>query len=225
MCVIHNILDHKKIIRWVERYFDKGLRPIPIHHPMDGCHCLYKNKEEECGDQCLGKVPKDKDWANKTYSISDFNEPCNVALAMGEQPNNKWLIAIDIDGFLPWWWFDELPSTLQSQTGRGIHYIFSVEKDSPFGNWTDIFHTRSKLTGYRLDHKGAVDIRYCRGAVIAPPSLHKSGSFYKWESWIEPAILPYEYERDIINAHAQRRPNVKRYQKWSSWPEHKGKKP
>lgn len=225
MCLIQNPLNHRKLLEMVNSYFDKGFRPIPVYHPLEGCQCLYKEKEDNCGDQCLGKVPKDRGWADKLYSPDDFKEKCNVALGMGKQPNGEWLIAIDIDGFLPWWWFDEMPLTLTSYTGRGIHYIFSVPPDSPFGNWTDIFHTRSKLTGYRLDHKGAIDIRYCRGAIIAPPSLHKYGRLYRWDRFITPTKLPEVYIRDIINAHAKRRPNVKRYYKWSSWPEHKNKNP
>jgi len=210
---------------WVTTYFDKGYRPIRLYHPEDGCQCLYKNKEESCENQCLGKVPYYDNWPDREFTINDFEERCNVALAMGKQPNGKWLLAIDIDGFLPWWWFDEIPKTLESTTGRGKHYIFSVPPDSPFGNWTDIFHTRSKVTGYRLDHKGAVDIRYCRGAIVAPPSLHKSNKQYEWKNWIEPAELPELYIRDIINAHIKRRPNVQHYQRWSSNPSHKNKKP
>lgn len=225
MCIIRNILDHSLLLEWVSRYIDSGLRPIPIYHPIEGCRCLYKEKEENCGDQCLGKVPLHRDWANRDFNVDDFKDPCNVGLAMGKQPNGTWLLAVDIDGFLPWWWFDALPKTLEARTGRGIHYIFSVKENSPFGNWTDVFHTRSKLTGYRLDHKGAVDIKYSRGALIAAPSLHKYGRLYHWSRWRDPAVLPDIYHTDIITAHMKRRPHVKHYFKWSSNPTHFNKKP
>ena len=215
----------------IERYFDDGFRPIPIYHPSQGCQCLRKDTEERCDrqederNQCLGKVPRYKDWADRDFTIDDFKDISNVALAMGKQPNGLWIMAIDIDGTLPWWWFDELPKTLHSITGRGDHFVFSVPPDSPLGNWTDIFHTRSKLTGYRLEHKGAVDIRYCRGAIVAPPSLHKWGTNYKWEEWRKPAELPSIFLDDVLTGHSNRRPKVKKYKRWSEYPSHLNKKP
>jgi hypothetical protein len=124
-------------------------------------------------------VPKDDEWANRPfpYSVADFDPDDNVALAMGRQWDGRWLVAIDYDGTptVPW---GELPDTLTTTTGRGKHFLFQVPASEPLGNWIDVLSARDKSLGYKPGHSGAVDVRYARGAVVAPPSLHRSGARY-----------------------------------------------
>ncbi len=128
--------------------------------------------------QCLGKAPRDPDWNDRAfpYSINDFEPDDNVALAMGRQPDGRWLVAIDYDGTptVPW----QLPPTMTTTTGRGRHFLFQTRAAEPLGNWIDVLGARDKALGYLPGHSGAVDVRYARGAVVAPPSLHRSGARY-----------------------------------------------
>jgi hypothetical protein len=109
--------------------------------------------------------------------VADFAIDDNVALGMGRQPDGRWLVAIDYDGTptVPW---GELPPTMGTTTGRGRHFIFQVRDSEPLGNWIDALGARDKTTGYKPGHSGAVDVRYARGAVVSPPSLHRSGARY-----------------------------------------------
>jgi hypothetical protein len=129
--------------------------------------------------QCLGKAPRDPDWKDRSlpFTANDFAPDDNVALAMGLQPDGRWLVAIDYDGLptVPW---GELPSTLMTTTGRGRHYIYQTPDAEPLGNWIDVCSARDKTHGYRPGHAGAVDLRFARGAVVAAPSLHRSGVRY-----------------------------------------------
>lgn len=77
-------------MEYLRLFFDWGLRPIPLYHPFDGCHCYRESEPGQCFDpwrgyhQCIGKVPQDSKWADKEYTIEDFKHPCNLALAMGK---------------------------------------------------------------------------------------------------------------------------------------------
>lgn len=232
------------VIEYTQTYLSMGLRPLPVFHPDDGCQCNYKNTSQSCDlsdsersldspsqyMQCYGKVPMDEKWQDIPYSIEDFNESCNVALQMGRQRNGAWLVAIDVDGELDWPWFQELPETMKAKTGRGTHYIFTVPPETPLANWKDVFDTRSRSEGYRYNWKGeqndgAVDIRYCRGAIVAPPSKHKSGEEYAWEQFILPAELPSLHLTDIFRFYYGQKPHLKRYFRWSDNPSREGKEP
>lgn len=161
----------------VKRYLDLGLRPIPVWPPSAGCRCERPHPTNP--EQCHGKVPRARDWADRLapYAQADFAPDDNVALAMGRQPDGRWLVGIDYDGTptVPW---GELPPTLTTTSGRGKHYIYQAPSGAPLGNWIDVLGARDKTMGYRPGHAGAVDLRYARGAVVAAPSLHRSGVRY-----------------------------------------------
>lgn len=216
---------NQEILEWVQRYLDKGMRPIPLYHPEDGCQCAHKDKEESCENQCLGKVPRHADWAEKSYSIEDFRDRCNVGLAMGKQTNGNWYFGLDMDGEVYLNWFDEMPQTLETITGRGRHWIFQVSDDSFLGNWRDVFGVRDKVAGYKEGIAGAIDTRYSRGILVCPPSLHKSGIKYQWKHWQQPIFLPDQFRIDILNGRRRAYPNSKIYYSWTSDPTHAGKKP
>jgi hypothetical protein len=93
--------------------------------------------------------------------------------------------------------------TLTTKTGRGEHRIFSVNPREALGNFVDVFATRSKTSGYKPGHAGALDLRYARGAVVAPPSLHRSG--VRYESNDEPIVqLPWQALRRIFQERERR---------------------
>jgi hypothetical protein len=206
----------------VQRYLDQGLRPIPVHSPLTGCHCerAHTNNPE----QCHGKVPRVHDWADRApFRPEDFEEGDNIALAMGRQPDGRWLLAIDVDGVFPLTHL-ELPPTLTTRTGRGEHRIFQVRPDAPFGNVVDVFGSRDKGTGYKPGHAGAVDLRYARGAVVAAPSRHRTGAIYTSND-APIAWLPPRASVLLLGAWHRKNPSIKRYAAWSLEPSHRGKQP
>lgn len=106
-----------------------------------------------------------------------------------------------------------------------MHLVYEVPDNSPLGNWNDILSTRSETLGYKWGYHGALDLKYCRGAMTSPPSMTKADSFYTWDKWIEPSFLPHEEILFLIRKRKFAHPNVKRYRRWTDDPSHKGKRP
>ena len=210
----------------VSFYISEGYRPMPLFSVEEKCkHRPYK-PELDCKGQCWGKVPMIEHWPdNDIYTADAFPNNANVALIMGKQRDGRWLVGFDLDGELELEQFIFLPPTLECKTKRGKHFIYEVEPDTPLGNWNDILGTRSKTFGYKLDYKGALDIKYCRGAMASPPSQCKDGSLYIWNEWIKPTQLPYSEIQYIIRRRKSMHPSVKRYSTWSKDPMHFNKKP
>lgn len=188
----------------VARYLAAGLRPIPVWPPSAGCRCGGRKLARSCEQQCWGKVPRDPEWKDRSrpYTAADFAPDDNVALAMGQQLDGRWLVAIDYDGAptVPW---GKLPTTLTTTTGRGMHFIYQAAAEEPLGNWIDVLGARDKLTGYKPGHAGAVDLRYARGAVVAAPSLHRSG--VRYVSNDAPIARLPEYVAEMVYAERRRR--------------------
>ncbi len=84
----------------------------------------------------------------------------------------------------------ELPETLAVRTGSGGVHLYYLGPTFPVGN------TAGRLPGVELELAG-VDLRGEGGYVVAPPSVHVSGSPYRWledevelapaPSWLRPA--------------------------------------
>jgi hypothetical protein len=160
-------------------YLELGLRPIPYYGVTAAGHCT-------CGaghwyDQ--GKHPIDQRWSDRgyPYSVADFPADGNIGLAMGKQPNGLWLVGLDFDldargldalGEMPPI-FRKLPRTLTTMSPHGLHAIFSVPEDTPLGNWVDVLYTKRDL-----NKQLQLDLKYCRGALIAGPSRVPAGGQY-----------------------------------------------
>lgn len=216
--------DNMSIQEAAQFYMDTNYRPLPIFGIHEKCKHRPVKPELDCKGQCLGKVPKIEHWPDKQISITDFDTRDNIALIMGKQKDGRWLVGFDIDGELDLSkWFD-LPETLECSTNRGRHLIFEVPADTPLGNWNDILNTRSDV-GYRSGYKGALDIKYCRGAMVSPPSTTKTQTILEWKEWRNPAKLPISVINNVINRRKNMFPNVERYRKWSDDPLHNGKNP
>ena len=227
---INPFVDNKiSIAQAVEFYKEDDYRPIPIFSAEDGCKCskrrTLRSSNENCANQCPGKVPIDFDWFDKVAESKDFNEKNNIALMMGRQKSGKWLVAFDVDGDLDISDYFDLPETLEQKTPRGKHLIFEVPQNSALGNWNDLLMTRDKKTGYKKGFAGALDIKYARGAFIVAPSIHKSGKQYQWVNYRDPAILPHDIIFKMIRLRKKAYPKVRRYTRWSASPLNKNKKP
>lgn len=220
------ILFPETIKEAAQFYIDHGFRPMPIFGVHEGCkHKPYK-PELDCRGQCWGKVPKAEHWPDhEVFGPEHFDNNCNLALIMGKQLDGRWFFGLDIDGDLDLTEFLILPETLECKTNRGRHLIFEVPEDTPLGNWNDAFSTRSETLGYRTGYFGALDLKYCRGAFVSPPSKTKVGNQYQWLNWRKPELLPEDEIRYLIRKRRYAFPNVKRYNKWSTDPGHKNKNP
>jgi len=68
-----------------------------------------------------------------------------------------------------------MPETLEVKTGKGRHLYYQHVPGFTIGT--------SKI-GHHVDHRGE------GGYVVAPPSVHPSGSIYEWSRVVAPAPLP-----------------------------------
>ena len=214
--------------RAVEFYIANGYRVMPLYGPHEGCkhpEIIVDGVRKDCRGQCWGKVPKFEHWPDVDFTVDDFKPGDNIALIMGKQYDGRWLVGFDIDGDLDLKEWMMLPPTLTCKTNRGLHLIYEVYEDAPLGNWIDLLSTRSETLGYKWGYSGALDLKYSRGAMTSPPSATKAGSQYKWNEWIKPAILPHEEILYLIRKRKWSHPKVKRYNRWSSDPSHKNKRP
>lgn len=88
--------------------------------------------------------------------------------------------------------------------------------------------TRSKTLGYKSNYKGALDLKYARGILVAPPSITgttENGFKRKWLNNLMPVELPREVIHFFIRKRKKAYPNVKYYRRWSDFPSHKNQKP
>jgi hypothetical protein len=135
----------------------------------------------DCGS-AAGKHPFIMHWRNVATTDLDMIQTwwrlrplSNIGVLMGGQAN---LICIDVDGevgaaslaeleakFAP------LPPTLTQSTGRpdsGTHRIFHVDM-----LYSDLIRNRARIAP-------GIDVRANGGLIVAAPSMHASGTRYRW---------------------------------------------
>lgn len=158
-----------------------SFRYILLHGIKDGvCTCSL-------GVACksAGKHPIQSNWQNQTmngHEIEQRPDDTNIGTLTGPESN---LVVVDID---PRHGGDEslkklitthgeLPATPTVQTGGGgQHYYFAYPMGMNIRNRTNVWP--------------GIDIRAIGGFVVAPPSKHVSGSFYRWQDGLSPEDVP-----------------------------------
>ena len=155
------------------QYAAQGWRVLPVNTVKDGvCSCGTKS----CGS--AGKHPRIAKWTEKATNNPDQIEKwwsqwpnSNVGIATGEASN---LFVLDVDGekgtcSLQNWLlkFDWTPDTMTAITGRGKHFYF--------------LHPGFPVKNSAGHIAPGIDIRGEGGFVVAPPSVHMSGTFYRFE--------------------------------------------
>ena len=222
-----NYMDLKfnEMKKAIEFYHQEGFRVMPLYGVHEKCKHTPVDPTLDCRGQCWGKVPMFEHWPDRDFIHEDFKEGCNIALILGKQLDGRWFMGIDIDGDIDINSFVSLPETLECSTNRGRHLVYEIPADTPLGNWNDIFRTRSEILGYKWGYSGAVDIKYCRGAMTSPPSMTKNNTQYTWKEWRQPIMLESTEINYLIRKRRFAYPNVKRYKKWSLEPSHKDKRP
>ena len=149
-------------------YAARGWAVFPVHTPRpDGsCSCGRQN----CGD--IGKHPRTahgcKDATQDAAQVDQWwdTEPtANVGIATGADSG---LIVLDLDSDQA---VDEatrrgLPPTPVVRTAKGLHLYFR--------------HPGGRIKN-RANVAAGMDIRADGGYVVAPPSVHPTGTVYEWE--------------------------------------------
>ena len=173
------------------RYAARGWPVIPLHTPTDYDRCSCNNTD--CAS--VGKHPRTQ------HGLSDAStDPETIGKWWGQWPKanigviTNDLVVIDID---PRHGGDEsyrdliakhgpgLTQTLTAVTGGGgQHLVFACPAGVHIGNVAN-------RPGYAGPLGPGVDVRAYGGYIVAPPSLHQSGTRYQWEEEGEqPARLP-----------------------------------
>ena len=169
-------------------YAKKGWAILPLHNanPNGSCSCGNPN----CSSSA--KHPRtrngSKDASTNPMALCQWWQQwpeANIGIATGEKSG---IVVIDIDprhgGDKSWMEFTtkfEIPDTLTSATGGGGFHIYFKAGNFKIKNRTNV------LPG--------VDIRGEGGYVVAPSSVHISGSKYEWMDIKSLAELP----KAIIN--------------------------
>jgi len=163
---------------------DRGWRIFPV------------NSEE--------KEPLIKKWPEKATTDPEliaywFRKFPGAGVAIATGPRSQ-LCVIDCDSEEAEAAFRALgpvPDTLTSETGRGIHLLFSTV--TPLPNSASILAPN-------------VDVRCRGGHIIAPPSVHASGKVYTWRNPGTPvAPLPEWLEERIQFPPAKKKPPAPLY--------------
>lgn len=174
------------------KYAELGFSVLPLHTVIDGvCSC----SNQAC--RSAGKhplIPHGLTDASPDETLirgwwSKWPQ-ANIGLKMGING----IVAVDVDtrhnGDATWAAIKAangvIPETTTQKTGNGWHYLFSVGPEV--------------LTAIRGKLGEGIDIK-ANGYIVAEPSVHHTGSVYKWEVGREllkgftPAIAPRWLER------------------------------
>lgn len=170
------IQTENKSLLYAISYFRNGWIPIPICRPSNGeCGCTHYNKDGEPirhGEKYAGKAPlvkyKDMNITKKTIIdwFTSFSN-ANIGILIKESG----LVVLDIDGneaiteIIEKGY--ELPSSPIARTGKGEHRIFRADDRTPI--------TRAIQRG----DSQKIDI-LTDGFFIVEPSMHRTGTNYKW---------------------------------------------
>lgn len=139
----------------------------------------------------------------------------SAAYNVGLVPGSCGFVVVDVDGETGQASADELklPVTAEVTTGRGRHLYYRYDGAEPGNGSTS----------------RGIDLRYTRGYVLAPPSIHPSGTVYRWRRPLKEAIalpvrvlealtqptaaytLPARTTRSTAPANAQQWFRVERY--------------
>lgn len=164
---------------------------------------------------CKEKIPIIKKWqlnaTNNSDTIKELwnNNDYNIGILTGADANN--LIVIDCDvkedinginNFLEFLKRNniDLPKTLIAKSGRGGKHYYFRSKSSNIKSGTNVFD------------KG-IDIRSNGGFIIAPPSLHTNGNYYKWDNNYDIAYLPQLLEDILLQDKSKEKPKVTKEKK------------
>ena len=168
-----------EVVRAALDYAAHGWAVFPVHGVSGGrCRCGMSDCSSPGKHPLTRRGVKDATTNGETIAGWWRRWPdANLGLASGRTSG---VVVIDVDpprgelslrrlvdvGY-------ELPETTTVRTGSGGLHLYYAAPGIPFGN------TAGRLPGVGLELPG-VDLRADGGYVVAPPSVHVSGSRYAW---------------------------------------------
>ena len=164
---VSEVYKSSELMTYAKFYLEKGLSIIPLKYGEKTPLKPWKEYQER--PPTLDEV---KSW---------FSKPCNIGIVCGSISGN--LIVIDFDSEEKFeefyrkvdsgepWLRDKLLNTWIVETGKGIHVYFRVNCSKE--DFIKLFRTRVRFVE-------GIDIKAEGGYVVAPPSKHPSGKFYKF---------------------------------------------
>jgi len=156
---------------------ERGIQVLPLCWPVDGqCGCGRGHTGRD-----IGKAPLlGAGWHKEPSPPEDVRKWWTdwPRANIGIRVEHSALVVIDTDSPEAEAEVQSLgvPPTAKASTGRGFHYYFKRNGS-----------TAGRKTGWGDSQH--IDV-LAKGFVVAPPSVHQSGSVYTWESSDAPADLP-----------------------------------
>ena len=204
-------------LEYALRYAAAGLRVHPLYEVDPATQVCACPAGAECTEKQRGKHPRLGAWQQK--ATTDANEVrawwsrwprAGVGLATGSA-SRCWVL--DLDGPEAGAWYEAqvqkhgLTRTLGVHTSRGFHLYWRWPADAVVKN----------AQGLKAVGAPNVDVRGEGGYVCAPPTVHRSGHVYTWETQLaafqrEMAIAP-AWLLDIV----KEKPKPKREFKPPAW--------
>jgi hypothetical protein len=177
-------------------YRDRGLRVIPVIHPVPG-------------DKKSGKMPDLKNWPDAVLSEAEFvrrwanDSPYNIGIVLGK-PSNTVVLEFDSPTAFEKWKLKKpeaaaLTMIVQrnnAEPGR-CHVYFFLAPDQPAPK----SENRSVLKGWEVRSTG------CQ--IVAPPSIHYSGGTYEFLNGNEPIQWREEYHPEFGEKEDNQEPEKK----------------
>ena len=165
-------------------YARLGLHPILLHGIAEDGRCTCRRAT--C-DKSKGKHPVHASWQTADLDVDALdaaltdNWRLNIGLRMGPQPGGFDLVCIDVDGgrelLAPLEsQLGPLPPTLTATSGRGLHLIYRIADSATAPR------NRTRIVP-------GVDVRSAGGQIVASPSLHQSGRYYRWTECRAPEVM------------------------------------
>jgi hypothetical protein len=155
-------------LRHALEYLQSGFSIIPLRGPK---YARGSSDEEKSGDAKAPLIPwtefrRRKPTEDEVRSWFERWPEANIGIVTGEISG---VVVVDFDSeeAIEWARREGLLETALVSTGKGIHAYYLYPSGKKIGNSVD-------LNGMKIDIRGE------GGYAVAPPSIHPSGSVYKW---------------------------------------------
>ena len=199
------------------KYAAAGLRVHPLYEVDPSTQRCACHRGTDCPEKMRGKHPRLSGWQEKASTDAETIRAwwgpaprAGVGIATGSA-SRCWVL--DLDGPEAGAWYEAqcaahgLTRTLGVHTSRGFHLYW---------RWTDGVVVRN-AQGLKEAGVQTADVRGEGGYVCAPPTIHRSGHVYRWETQLG------AFQREMVEAPAwllelvKERPKPRREVKAPTW--------
>jgi putative DNA primase/helicase len=181
------VTDSNILVEHANAFINAGFAVLPLHRPVDSksgliCSCGKSNCNP--AKHPVGRLAPNglKDASKDKAVISDwFKTPWNIGIVTGKISG---IIALDID---PRHNGDESLARLEAEHGA----LLPTWRFRTGGGGEHILfrHPGGEVPNSAADIGVGIDVRGDGGYIVAPPSMHISGSFYSFSDQHHPADL------------------------------------